>query len=919
MDLVLQTGNKGSVIKTEFDPLEKFVLSIDTEGFLVVWDLKQRKQYTMIYFGGQLNDAGFLSENLIGVAFDKSVEIWDFTNNTKIRSISFDAECTQIVKSGKSDKFYIKAGELFEASFRDKSAPKKVDELTNVKQLYLSDLKKTIIAVKPNSIELFNQDLDSKIASIPQQCEYAFYNDSTNTLAISTSGAVVKSYKLVKGQFVKQSVFSNNRKGKKYKGVALSKSKGVIGNQNDVITFFEYATGKILKNVKNRDFGIFSVSISPSQRYSVVGGASGTLKLYDLEDYSHIHTLRGVSANITYIEFLADSSSVLLGYDNGNLKKWNFNTHKVQTLRIESSNIDRVRQANYTILKDDDKQLVLKKYLGGISGRSVKYRAYALNFDFSDDQLAIEKVKLPEAQLNTFVRKLSNFAEPKDLLNVEKGARITAQQVAPDGNYKLVATSNGMLHWVDAATGQTILKLFSPGDQTFFYVTPDHYYFASKTALQAVGVRYKSNLLGFEQIDLLYNRPDKVLARLGNTDSTQLGFLESAYYKRLKKMNIDPQQVDKLDNLPSLSTNLSDLQVKTEVKKFDLQIQAQTPSGQLKSIHVLINGVPIYGRKGFELTSDMKSTKLSKTIPLQLSNGNNHIQIYVENSYGLKSIREDANVFLKESYDPLLYVLTIGSGEFTDTLFNLKYAGKDAEDVSKIMLEGKVYKNVSVKSLIGKDVHKKGVISAVKWLEKAKPDDVVMVFFAGHGVLDSKFDYFLSTSDIDFTNPEEKGLSYNYFENLIGALPCRNKVLLIDACHSGELDKEEIMVDNREEVVQEDVVFRKVGASISHFGTSTFEITKNIFTDLRQNSGVVVISSAGGAEFAMEGQQWSNGVFTYSLIKGLTSKDADLNGNHEITLSEIQKYLFETVPKLTNGRQTPTSRVEILEQDFRIW
>jgi hypothetical protein len=69
----------------------------------------------------------------------------------------------------------------------------------------------------------------------------------------------------------------------------------------------------------------------------------------------------------------------------------------------------------------------------------------------------------------------------------------------------------------------------------------------------------------------------------------------------------------------------------------------------------------------------------------------------------------------------------------------------------------------------------------------------------------------------------------------------------------------------------------------------------------------------------LEGAEWKNGVFTYCLLSGLKNKKADLNQDGKVMLSELQKYLKEQVPKVTNGRQQPTSRVENLSVDFRIW
>jgi hypothetical protein len=80
-----------------------------------------------------------------------------------------------------------------------------------------------------------------------------------------------------------------------------------------------------------------------------------------------------------------------------------------------------------------------------------------------------------------------------------------------------------------------------------------------------------------------------------------------------------------------------------------------------------------------------------------------------------------------------------------------------------------------------------------------------------------------------------------------------------------------------------------------------------------------VVSSAGGAEYAMEGKAWKNGIFTYCMVSGLKERKADLDKDGKVMLSELQKYLQAEVPRLTSGKQTPTSRAENLYNDVEIW
>ena len=80
-------------------------------------------------------------------------------------------------------------------------------------------------------------------------------------------------------------------------------------------------------------------------------------------------------------------------------------------------------------------------------------------------------------------------------------------------------------------------------------------------------------------------------------------------------------------------------------------------------------------------------------------------------------------------------------------------------------------------------------IAAVKKaLLTSTENDKVIIAYSGHGLLSKDYDYFLSTYNVNFQHPEKKGLPYETLEDLMDSIPARKKLLLIDACHSGEVD-----------------------------------------------------------------------------------------------------------------------------------
>ena len=422
----------------------------------------------------------------------------------------------------------------------------------------------------------------------------------------------------------------------------------------------------------------------------------------------------------------------------------------------------------------------------------------------------------------------------------------------------------------------------------------------------------------FEQFDIMYNRPDIIMADLGFVDSSIIDLYHSAYLKRLKRMGIEEQALSGQMNVPYV-------QIKPEKPYKGLVKIAVTATDSLytlKSLQVYLNDVPVFGRNGLDLSAN-NLQKLSKTIDVELMSGLNKVQVSVTNSAGVESLKETTMITNSELVASNLFVVSVGVSDYKDTVYNLDYAAKDAEDVSALFSTTTHYKTVEKMVLTNKDVTKQNLLGLKDFLSKANRDDVVIFFVAGHGVLNKTLDYYYCTYDIDFLHPEKNGITYAELEALFDGIKAIRKILIMDTCHSGEVDKddvEEIAFVNTE---MGEITFRSTNTNTSYREAQglqkTNEAVKEMFNELRRGTGATVISSAGGAEYAMESDAWKNGLFTYCLLEGIQSKNADLDKNGEILLSELQNYINTRVTELSKGRQMPTSRFENLSLDYRIW
>lgn len=476
--------------------------------------------------------------------------------------------------------------------------------------------------------------------------------------------------------------------------------------------------------------------------------------------------------------------------------------------------------------------------------------------------------------------------------------------------------------------------MFSKENKPFFY-SDDNYYFSSENLTGKLNFRFRNKSYSFTQFDLKYNRPDIILDRLGYADSTLISAYYKAYQKRLDRMGFTEEMLAEEFHVPQLVIeNVTKIPRLTSEDKITVGLYAEDSLYNLDRINIWVNQVPILGIEGISLREKMvKEYQTNTTIPL--SAGLNKIEVSVLNQAGAESFRESVTVEnISNSSESELYVVAISVSEYQDESMNLRYAVKDGRDIAKTFnkMSGRAWSKVHVDTLFDKEATRAKVSAIKDKLMSTNVNDQVVLFISGHGLLDEDYDFYFAGHDMNFSDPSKNGISYEMLERLLDGIPARKKLFMMDACHSGEVDKEEIVEVSARG--NEETEGLKSGINRYSYrgaqGTSeesvanlnlnnSFELMKDLFVDLNRGSGAVVISAASGDSYALESDEWNNGVFSYAVINGLVNKAADSNGDGKVMVSELREYVVDEVQELTGGLQKPTIRQENIEYDFRIW
>lgn len=476
----------------------------------------------------------------------------------------------------------------------------------------------------------------------------------------------------------------------------------------------------------------------------------------------------------------------------------------------------------------------------------------------------------------------------------------------------ITSTNNSLATFVDLKKKEITGQLANATGENFFLVTSDLHYLGSKDFVKNIRFKYQTEIFSFEQFDAYLNQPHKVLKAFDCSDTALIEAYERAYLKRMKVLGLNPDSKINFSVLPSIPL----LSMKEEKPGWvNFSLSANKGQNKLAKLKVLNNGTQIYTE---DIPSE-KSEHYEKTLSFETTSGINRFEFILTDNQDLESPRISRFYNNTNIVKPNLYLAVIASEKFKDADYDLSYAVKDASDIANTMVNSKSFQKIEIKKVFNQSFSPDSIKQLKSFFSKAGVNDVVMVFLAGHGYLDTDLSYYFPTYYTDFTDPKINSVAYTSFEKLFQDIKPIRKLMFIDACFSGEADEEGEFNKGNDDKGKKDNN-RAVRIAGSNFSQSTaLEISKSIFSDLRENSGVTVISSAGGTQTALESETWNNGLFTHCLIEALIKLKADENKDNKIMLSELQKYVAEEVYKLSNGMQTPTYRVENNVLDYELW
>jgi hypothetical protein len=478
-----------------------------------------------------------------------------------------------------------------------------------------------------------------------------------------------------------------------------------------------------------------------------------------------------------------------------------------------------------------------------------------------------------------------------------------AVNLSRDGRLAVGAFGDGTIRWYRYSDGRELLALFVHNDgKRWVLWTPEGYYDASFGAEDLIGwqvnrgIDHEADFFPGSRFRDRFYKPEVLPAVLRVLD------LEPA----LRETGAQPRAPITTETLPPvIKITAPEEGAAVTASPVDIHYAIRSPSGErITAIEVKVDGRPLPGNQEVKPPENGSATADSEdygtiAVPIDKDQTITLIARAGERSSDAANLRlawkpSGPPVAQPEVPKPKLYVLAVGVSRYKDPTLQLRYAAKDAGDVTAAWAaqEGGLYSKVVTKTLRDEEATREAILDGLDWIERETTSrDIALVLLSGHGDNDSDGAYYFLPYDVDADRLRRTGVPDIEIRRSLAHVSGK-ALFFFDTCHSGSV-----------------MTGRK--------GAKGVDVNGFVNELASAENGLVVFAASTGREFAYERDGWDNGAFSKALIEGLSGK-ADLSGNGVVTVNALEYWLAERVKTLTDGKQHPTTAKPETIRDFPI-
>ncbi|MHB1279463.1 MAG: WD40 domain-containing protein, partial [Bacteroidia bacterium] len=661
-----------------------------------------------------------------------------------------------------------------------------------------------------------------------------------------------------------------------------------------------YQTGKVIHNLQGHRGAILDADISDKGLYAVTAGYDSTVRVYDLNTGKVLFTYDGFRRKISHARF-SPEGLYFIYCEGSTLYLHETITGKLlHVLDDHTWFIHDVKfspDSRYLLSAGADQQAILYDVQSGRSKYKIdgnKAAVYSVSFNHLGTYFAL-------AGGDQLVRVFETSTGKEK--HVLQGHFAPLRKVAftPDGQHLLsIGRGHQAVLW-DFSTGkQMYSRLQLKGDDWLLYDS-DFRYDGSTGARNALYF-----VCGLETIALEQTNDALFVPGLAEKQF----YHQEINYPRLADLEL-------CGTLPVIipqsgGVNPFQFQITpraAEIEEVQIYVNERLTKTIPKSSLKTVNGQLVLDLDGNEIT------------PLFSSANPNKVEVVAVTNKGGKDIKTRGAIELPDQAGantgvvPNLYAVMIGVNTYQDPALKLTYPVKDALALGKaIELSAGEFLgaehvfmytiNSEVRPGTGYATPERDNIRRA--LEEigqlAKPEDVVLIFFAGHGMMNGLVEQKFTLLTAEATKEKIVGISTTDLQSWLSPdgphkMKANKMILIFDACNSGQASKE-------------------LFTMMSYNEDRTNRIRQ--IEDLKEKSGLLIMAASAPNQNAYELPQFEQGLLTYCLLKTLKNNPDILDDQEFLNVTkwfleserELQK-VMESIGKNQDAQPFGTSNLRI--------
>jgi hypothetical protein len=435
---------------------------------------------------------------------------------------------------------------------------------------------------------------------------------------------------------------------------------------------------------------------------------------------------------------------------------------------------------------------------------------------------------------------------------------VTSVAFGPEGRTISAGSVDGAILIWSTDSGGLLLNLSVFEDRQWIAYNPSGYYAGGDSHANYVTWRIGNTVYDSDQFFERFYTPD-LLRRVfqGKSPVSQTAIRTVA----------PPPDVLIVSPRPGQVLTDPDLEVSVEVK--DL-------GGGVNEVRLFQNGKQVNPPSASRGMESVEASHSSRRYKLTLLEGRNVLRATAFSSDRTESKPHEITVELRAPRkDATLRLLAVGVSRYKNPALSLAYPKADADSLVAFFKAtgSRLFRDVDVTELSDESATEANIAQALLSLQRrALPEDVVIVFLAGHGGTAGLQWYFIP---YDLSAPEHEselmahGVSSARLQEQLRNFSSLKMILLVDACYSGSML----------------TAFRG------------YEDRKALDL-LARSTGVHVLAASAGNQHASEVPELGHGVFSYALLKGLNGEAALPGAERRVTVLGLMAYIRGQLPDL---------------------